>query len=249
MDMNGRVALVTGSARGIGREIAMKLAEVGADIVVNDIEAAAESLESAVTDIKALGRQSLAVTADVSSSEDVTRLFTTAYEKFGRIDILVNNAGVTRDNLALKMSDEEWDTVMNIDLKSAFLCSRAVLRYMIKQRWGRIISIASVVGIIGNAGQVNYAAAKAGIIGLTRSIAKEVGSRGITVNAIAPGYIQTRMTEQLDEKQTQALLSHIPVGSLGTPRDVAEAVAFLASDEARYITGHVLNVDGGMANG
>jgi 3-oxoacyl-[acyl-carrier protein] reductase len=249
MDMNGRVALVTGSARGIGREIAMKLAEVGADIVVNDIEAAAGSLESAVSDIKALGRQSLAVTADVSSSEDVTRLFTTAYEKFGRIDILVNNAGVTRDNLALKMSDEEWDTVMNIDLKSAFLCSRAVLRYMIKQRWGRIISIASVVGIIGNAGQVNYAAAKAGIIGLTRSIAKEVGSRGITVNAIAPGYIQTRMTEQLDEKQTQALLSHIPVGSLGTPRDVAEAVAFLASDEARYITGHVLNVDGGMANG
>jgi 3-oxoacyl-[acyl-carrier protein] reductase len=249
MDMNGRVALVTGSARGIGREIAMKLAEVGADVVVNDIEAAAGSLESAVSDIKALGRQSLAVTADVSSSEDVTRLFTTAYEKFGRIDILVNNAGVTRDNLALKMSDEEWDTVMNIDLKSAFLCSRAVLRYMIKQRWGRIISIASVVGIIGNAGQVNYAAAKAGIIGLTRSIAKEVGSRGITVNAIAPGYIQTRMTEQLDEKQTQALLSHIPVGSLGTPRDVAEAVAFLASDEARYITGHVLNVDGGMANG
>jgi 3-oxoacyl-[acyl-carrier protein] reductase len=249
MDMNGRVALVTGSARGIGREIAMKLAEVGADIVVNDIEAAAGSLESAVSDIKALGRQSLAVTADVSSSEDVTRLFTTAYEKFGRIDILVNNAGVTRDNLALKMSDEEWDTVMNIDLKSAFLCSRAVLRYMIKQRWGRIISIASVVGIIGNAGQVNYAAAKAGIIGLTRSIAKEVGSRGITVNAIAPGYIQTRMTEQLDEKQTQALLSHVPVGSLGTPRDVAEAVAFLASDEARYITGHVLNVDGGMANG
>ena len=147
------------------------------------------------------------------------------------------------------MSDEEWDSVMNIDLKSAFLCSRAVLRYMIKQRWGRIISIASVVGIIGNAGQSNYAAAKAGIIGLTRSIAKEVGSRSITVNAIAPGYIQTKMTEQLNEKQTQELLSHIPLNSLGTPRDVAEAVAFLASEEARYITGHVLNVDGGMASG
>lgn len=249
MDMTGRVALVTGSARGIGREIAIRLAGAGADVAVNDIEAAGESLENVAGEIKALGRKSLAITADVSSPEDVTRLFTTAHEEFGRIDILVNNAGVTRDNLVIRMSDEEWDTVLNIDLKSAFLCSRAVLRYMIRQRWGRIISIASVVGIIGNAGQANYAAAKAGIIGLTRSIAKEVGSRGITVNAIAPGYIQTRMTEQLDEKQTQALLSHIPVGSLGTPRDVAEAVAFLASDEARYITGHVLNVDGGMANG
>ena len=249
MDMTSRVALVTGSARGIGQAIAMKLAEVGADVVVNDIEAAKEPLYSVVSDIEALGRQSLAVTADVSSPEDVTRMVTTAHEKFGRIDILVNNAGVTRDQLVMRMSDEEWDTVLNIDLKSAFLCSRAVLRYMIKQRWGRIISIASVVGIIGNAGQANYAAAKAGIIGLTRSIAKEAGSRGITVNAIAPGFIQTKMTEQLDEKQTQELLKHVPLNSLGTPRDVAEAVAFLASEEARYITGHVLNVDGGMANG
>ena len=249
MDMTNKVALVTGSARGIGQAIAMKLAEAGADVVVNDIEAAKEPLESVVFDIQGLGRQSLAITADVSSPEDVARMFTTAHEKFGRIDILVNNAGVTRDQLVMRMSDEEWDTVLNIDLKSAFLCSRAVLRYMIKQRWGRIISIASVVGIIGNAGQSNYAAAKAGIIGLTRSIAKEVGSRGITVNAIAPGYIQTKMTEQLDEKQTQELLRHVPLNSLGTPRDVAEAVAFLASEEARYITGHVLNVDGGMANG
>ena len=249
MDLTNRVALVTGSARGIGQAIAMKLAEAGADIVVNDIEAASEPLGSVVSDIEALGRQSLAVTADVSSPDDVSHLFTTAHEKFGRIDVLVNNAGVTRDNLTMKMSNEEWDTVLNIDLKSAFLCSRAVLRYMIKQRWGRIISIASVVGIIGNAGQANYAAAKAGIIGLTRSIAKEVGSRGITINAIAPGFIQTKMTEQLDEKQTQELLSHIPLNSLGTPRDVAEAVAFLASEEARYITGHVLNVDGGMAGG
>jgi 3-oxoacyl-[acyl-carrier protein] reductase len=249
MDMTNKVALVTGSARGIGQAIAMKLAEAGADVVVNDIEAAKEALASVVSDIEGLGRQSLAITADVSSAEDVTRMFTTAHEKFGRIDILVNNAGVTRDQLVMRMSDEEWDTVLNIDLKSAFLCSRAVLRYMIKQRWGRIISIASVVGIIGNAGQANYAAAKAGVIGLTRSIAKEVGSRGITVNAIAPGFIQTKMTEQLDEKQTQELLSHISLNSLGTPHDVAEAVAFLASEEARYITGHVLNVDGGMANG
>jgi 3-oxoacyl-[acyl-carrier protein] reductase len=247
MDLTDRVALVTGSARGIGQAIALKLAEVGADVVVNDIAAAADSLESVAAEIRALNRQSLAVTADVSSPDDVTRLVETAASTFGRIDILVNNAGVTRDQLIMRMSDEDWDTVLNIDLKSAFLCTRAVLRYMLKQRWGRIISIASVVGIIGNAGQANYASAKAGIIGLTRSIAKEVGSRGITANAIAPGYIQTKMTEQLDDKQKQELLRHIPLGSLGTPRDVAEAVAFLASEEARYITGQVLNVDGGMA--
>jgi len=249
MDLSNKVAIVTGSARGIGRAIALKLAEVGADIVVNDIAAAADSLESVAEEIRSLGRQALAVTADVSSPEDVTRLVETASSNFGRIDILVNNAGVTRDQIILRMSDEDWDTVLNIDLKSAFLCTRAVLRHMLRQRWGRIVSIASVVGIIGNAGQANYASAKAGVIGLTKSIAKEVGSRGITANAIAPGFIETRMTEQLDEKQRQALLEHIPLGSIGTPRDVAEAVAFLASEEAGYITGQVLNVDGGMAGG
>lgn len=247
MNLSNRVAIVTGSARGIGRATVLKLAEVGADIVVNDIAAAAEPLENTASEIRALGRQALAVTADVSSPEDVARLVEAAAGKFGKIDILVNNAGVTRDQLIMRMSDEDWDTVLNIDLKSAFLCTRAVLRHMLRQRWGRIISIASVVGIIGNAGQANYASAKAGIIGLTKSIAKEVGSRGITANAIAPGFIETRMTEQLDEKQRQALLERIPLGSLGTPRDVAEAVAFLASEEARYITGQVLNVDGGMA--
>jgi len=249
MYLTDRVAIVTGSARGIGRAIALKLAEVGANIVVNDIAAAADSLEKTAEEIRALGRQALAVTADVSSPEDVSRLVETAASNFGRIDILVNNAGVTRDQIILRMSDEDWDTVLNIDLKSAFLCTRAVLRHMLRQRWGRIISIASVVGIIGNAGQANYASAKAGVIGLTKSIAKEVGSRGITANAIAPGFIESRMTEQLDEKQRQALLEHIPLGSIGTPRDVAEAVAFLASEEARYITGQVLNVDGGMAGG
>ena len=249
MDLSNRVAIVTGSARGIGREIAIKLAEVGANIVVNDIEPAAEALEATANEIKALGRQALAVTADVSNAADVARLVETAAKTCGRIDILVNNAGVTRDQLIMRMTDDEWDTVLNIDLKSAFLCTRAVLRHMLRARWGRIISIASVVGIIGNAGQANYASAKAGVIGLTRSIAKEVGSRGITANAIAPGFIETRMTEQLDEKQREELLKHIPLASLGTPRDVAEAVAFLASEEARYITGHVLNVDGGMANG
>jgi 3-oxoacyl-[acyl-carrier protein] reductase len=249
MDLSNKVAIVTGSARGIGKAIALKLAEVGADIVVNDIPAAAETLEVTANEIRALKRKALAITADVSSSADVTRLIETAAKEMGRIDILVNNAGVTRDQLLMRMSDEEWDTVLNIDLKSAFLCSRAVIRYMMKQRWGRIISIASIVGMVGNAGQANYAAAKAGIIGLTKSIAKEVGSRGITANAIAPGFIETKMTEQLDEKQRQILAQRIPLQSIGTPRDVAEAVAFLASEEARYITGQVLGVDGGMGLG
>ncbi len=249
MDLSNKVAIVTGSARGIGKAIALKLAEVGADVVVNDIPAAADTLEETAKKIRTLKRKALAITADVSSSADVTRLIDTAVSTMGRIDILVNNAGVTRDNLIMRMTDEEWDTVINIDLKSAFLCSRAVIRYMMKQRWGRIISIASVVGMMGNAGQANYASAKAGIIGLTKSIAKEVGSRGITANAIAPGFIETKMTEKLDEKQRQILQQRIPLGSIGTPRDVAEAVAFLASEEAKYITGQVLGVDGGMGLG
>jgi 3-oxoacyl-[acyl-carrier protein] reductase len=249
MDLSNKVAIVTGSARGIGKAIALKLAEAGADIVVNDIPAAAEALESTAAEIRGLGRKALAVTADVSSTPDVTRLIDSAATSMGRIDILVNNAGITRDQLIMRMTDEDWDTVLNIDLKSAFLCSRAVIRQMMKQRLGRIISISSVVGIVGNASQVNYASAKAGIIGLTKSIAKEVGSRGITANAIAPGFIETRMTEQLDEKHRQALQQRIPLGSIGTPRDVAEAVAFLASEEAKYITGQVLGVDGGMSLG
>jgi 3-oxoacyl-[acyl-carrier protein] reductase len=247
MDLSGKVAIVTGSSRGIGRAIALRLAEAGADIVVNDIAAAEQTLEGAAYEIKALGRKALAVTADVSSAADVNRMIETAVTAMGRVDILVNNAGVTRDQLIMRMSDEEWDTVLNIDLKSAFLCTRAVLRYMMKQRWGRIISIASVVGIMGNAGQANYAAAKAGIIGLTKSIAKEAGSRGITANAIAPGFIETKMTEKLDDKQRQMFLDNIPLKSAGLPKDVAEAVAFLASEEARYITGQVLGVDGGMS--
>jgi 3-oxoacyl-[acyl-carrier protein] reductase len=246
MDLTNKVAIVTGSARGIGREIALKLAEVGANVAVNDIPSASEALEGIVKEIESLGRQSMVIVGDVSSSEDVTRMVESVVSKFGRVDILINNAGVTRDGLAMRMSDKDWETVLNVDLKSVFLCTRTVLRPMLKQRWGRIVSVASIVGIHGNAGQANYAAAKAGVIAFTKSVAKEVASRGITINAIAPGYIDTKMTQNLDEKQSADLIKRIPMGCVGTPRDVAEAVAFLASEEARYITGQVLGVDGGM---
>ncbi|HET6477594.1 MAG TPA: 3-oxoacyl-[acyl-carrier-protein] reductase [Dehalococcoidales bacterium] len=242
MDLSGKVAIVTGSARGIGREIALRLAEAGANIVISDIAGA----ESAAEEIKKMGRRSLAVTADVSSAADVANLVEKTAGELGRIDILVNNAGIARDQLLLRMSDEDWEVVLNVNLKSVFLCTRAVLRPMIKQRWGRIISISSIVGIVGNPGQANYASSKAGIIGFTKTIAREVGSRGITVNAIAPGFIVSKMTDQLSEEQKGEMLKRIPLGSLGTPRDVAEAVAFLASEEARYITGQVLGVDGGL---
>jgi 3-oxoacyl-[acyl-carrier protein] reductase len=244
MNLANKVAIVTGSGRGIGKAIALKLAEAGATVVVNDV---AETVNSVAEEIKAMNRQSLAVVADISSAPDVARLVDTTIATYGRVDILVNNAGITRDQLLLRMSDEDWDRVLNVNLKSVFLCTRAVLKHMVKQRWGRIVNISSIVGIIGNPGQANYASAKAGIIGFTRTIAKEVASRGITVNAIAPGFIDTEMTQKLPEEWKQQLKSRIPVGYLGTPRDVAEAVAFLASEEARYITGQVLNVDGGMA--
>lgn len=242
MDLSGKVALVTGSARGIGREIALKLAEVGATVVVSDVADA----EPVAEEIREMGRQSLAVAADVTSSTAVAALVDMVISTYDRIDILVNNAGIARDQLLMRMSDEDWDKVLEVDLKSVFLCTRAVLRPMMKQRWGRIISISSIVGIAGNPGQANYAAAKAGIIGFTKTVAKEVGSRGITANAIAPGFIDTQMTQQLPEAQRQELMKRIPLGFLGTPRDVAEAVAFLAYDEARYITAQVLGVDGGM---
>ena len=248
MDFTGKVALVTGSGRGIGKAIAMKLAENGATLVINDVGDNAPA-EQTVAEIKNLNRQATAVMADVSSSPDVARLVDTAIATYGKIDILVNNAGITRDQLTMKMTDEEWDKVLAIDLKSVFLCTRAVLRPMLKQRSGRIVSMSSVVGIIGNAGQANYAAAKAGIIGFTKTIAKEVASRGITVNAVAPGFIDTPMTQVLPAERKQTLMNNIPLGYLGTPRDIAETVAFLASEEARYITGQVITVDGGISLG
>jgi 3-oxoacyl-[acyl-carrier protein] reductase len=244
MNLTGKVALVTGAGRGIGRAITLKLVSLGATAVVTDISL--PGAQSVVEEIKAAGGEALALAADVSKTESVAVMVDDAIAKFGRIDILVNNAGITRDQLLLRMTDAEWDDVLNIDLKSVFLCTRAVLKYMLKERKGRIVSVASIVGLMGNAGQSNYAAAKAGIVGFTRSISKEVASRGITVNAVAPGFIETDMTAKLSEKQRQDLMARIPLGYLGTPQDVAETIAFLASDESRYITGQVITIDGGM---
>ncbi len=245
MELSTRVAIVTGSGRGIGRAIALKLAGDGIKVVLNDF-GDFKTVEAVAKEIKEMGGESLQVMADVSSSADVTRLVDEAMSAYKRVDILVNNAGITRDQLILRMSEEEWDEVMNVDLKSVFLCTKAVLRSMARQHWGRIISISSIVGIMGNKGQANYAAAKAGIIGFTRAVAKEVATHGVTVNAVAPGFIDTEMTRQLKKEWREELKKLIPVGELGTPRDVAEAVAFLASEGAGYITGQVLGVTGGM---
>lgn len=248
MSLNGRVAIVTGSGRGIGRAVALRLAREGARLVVNDVGDPAPA-QAVVGEIQALGSSAVVALANISQPAEVNQLVERAVQEFGQVDILVNNAGVARDNLVLRMSDSEWDQVLGINLKGAFLCTRAVLKYMLRQRWGRIINISSVVGLMGNAGQANYAASKAGLLGLTRSVAKEMASRGITVNAIAPGFIDTGMTRALPEKVQQQVLGQIPVGSFGTPEDVAHAVAFLAAHESAYITGQVLQVDGGLVMG
>lgn len=245
MLLAGKVALITGASRGIGREVAIEMAKAGADIVINYIGdvSLAEEVQGK---IQALGRKAVIIEADVSNSAAVDELMAKAIAEFSRIDILVNNAGITRDNLLARMKEEDWDAVLNVNLKSMFNCSKSVLKYMMKQRYGRIINISSVVGVMGNAGQANYAAAKAGALGLTKSIAKEVASRNITVNAVAPGFIDTEMTANLPEKVKEEMLSGVPIKRLGLPLDIANAIIFLASDNASYITGQTLHIDGGM---
>ncbi|WP_046179142.1 3-oxoacyl-[acyl-carrier-protein] reductase [Domibacillus tundrae] len=246
MNLEGKTALVTGASRGIGKAIALELACHGADVAVN--YAGNEQKAKEVADeIQAMGRRSFIVQCDISDSDAVQAMVKETVAQFGRLDILVNNAGITRDNLIMRMKDQEWDDVINTNLKGVFLCTKAVTRQMMKQRSGRIINISSVVGRIGNAGQANYTAAKAGVIGLTKASARELAARGITVNAIAPGFIATDMTDKLPAEAKEQLIGQIPLGTLGDTADIAAAAAFLASDGAKYITGQVLGVDGGMA--
>jgi 3-oxoacyl-[acyl-carrier protein] reductase len=244
MDLKGKIALVTGGAQGIGKITALLLARNGADVAVSDINM--EGALETVGEIEGLGRNGLALESDVSNPADAERIVAKTVEQLGSIDILVNNAGITRDRLLLRMTEEDWDAVLNVNLKGTFNCTKAAVKHMVKRKSGRIVNIASVVGEMGNAGQANYAASKAGIIGLTKAIAREYAQRGISVNAIAPGYIETPMTEALPEKVKEQLKGQIPMARLGTPLDVANAIYFLVSDASSYITGQVLNVNGGI---
>lgn len=245
MNLEAKVALVTGASRGIGREIALELARQGANIAVN--YSGSEAKANEVVDlIKEMGRDAYAIQCDVSNSESVTNMVKETIERFGKLDILVNNAGITRDNLLMRMKEDEWDDVININLKGVFLCTKAVTRQMMKQRYGRIINVASIVGVSGNPGQANYVAAKAGVIGLTKTTAKELAARNITANAIAPGFITTDMTDKLTEEVKNEMLKVIPLARFGEPKDIAKVAAFLASDDSAYMTGQTLHIDGGM---
>lgn len=245
MKLQGKTAIVTGASRGIGREIALELARQGANVTVNYAGSEAKAIE-VVEEIKALGQDAFAFQCDVSNTEAVGEMVKQTIEKFGSVDILVNNAGITKDNLLMRMKEDEWDDVININLKGVFLCTKAVTRQMMKQRSGRIINISSIVGVSGNPGQANYVAAKSGVIGLTKTTAKELSSRGITVNAVAPGFITTDMTDKLNEEVKAEMLKQIPLARFGEPKDIANVVVFLASEDSRYMTGQTLHVDGGM---
>jgi len=248
MRLDGKIAVVTGGSRGIGKAICLRLAGMGATVVVNYVSRP-DAAEATVASIKEAGGNAAAYQFDVADAEQVQAAFKKIVADFGRVDILVNNAGITRDGLIAMMKEQAWDEVIGTNLKGAFNCIKAVSRPMMKQRWGRIVSITSVIGFAGNAGQANYAAAKAGMVGLTRSVAKELASRGVTVNGVAPGYIDTDMTKELSEEVTEKIKAEIPMNSLGTVEDVAAAVAYLVSEEARYVTGQFIHVNGGMFMG
>lgn len=245
MKLEGKKALVTGASRGIGRAIALALAAEGADVAVNYAGSEAAAKEVAA-EIEAMGRKAFVIQVDVASHEASTAMVDAVVKEFGRIDILVNNAGITRDGLLMRMKEEDWDAVLTTNLKGVFNCTKSAVKYMMKQKSGRIVNISSVVGLMGNAGQANYAAAKAGVIGFTKATAKEVAARGINVNAVAPGFIKTDMTSVLSEKVVENLIAGIPLSRLGESEDIAKAVVFLVSDDANYITGQTLHVDGGM---
>ena len=245
MDLTGKTAVVTGGSRGIGRSICIELAKQGANVVVN-YSGSEDKAKQVVSEIEDLGVKAIAIQANVADSAAVDAMMKQTIEVFGTLDILVNNAGITRDNLLMRMKEQEWDDVVDTNLKGVFLCTKAVTRQMMKQRAGRIINISSIVGVAGNPGQANYVAAKAGVIGLTKTCAQELASRNILVNAIAPGFITTEMTDSLPEELKEAMLKQIPLAKLGQPEDVAKAVVFFASDNANYITGQTLHIDGGL---
>lgn len=246
MTLKGKNALVTGGYRGIGKAIALKLASMGANVAVNDI-GEPDTATDTLSEIRAFGVEAEAIQANVAVEEDVQKLFAKFMERFGRIDILINNAGITRDGLLMKMKESDWQAVIDVNLKGVFLCTKAAVRPMMLQKSGSIVNITSVVGITGNAGQANYSASKAGVIGFTKSIAKEIGSKGVRVNAVAPGFIHTKMTEALPEDVKNAYMANIPLKRYGEPEEVAEVVTFLCEERSKYMTGQVLKVDGGMA--